>query len=49
MNEASHLQAGDGEAASVVRQRGDGHDERGVGDVFVIELYGNLVVTWKKK
>lgn len=44
----SHLQAGDGEAASVVRQRGDGDDERRVGDVLIVKLDGNLVVTWRE-
>lgn len=44
----SHLQAGDGEAASVVRQCGDGDDERGVWDVFVVEFYGNFIITWRR-
>lgn len=45
----SDLQAGDGEAASVVGQGGDGDDERRVWDVFIVELYGNLVVTWREE
>lgn len=42
-----HLQAGDGEAASVIRQSGDGDDERRVWDVFIVELNGNLIITWR--
>ena len=41
-----HLQAGDGESPRAVRQRGDGDDERRVGDVLVVELDGHLVVAW---
>ncbi len=43
-----HLQAGDGEAASVIRQSGNGNDERRVWDVFIVELNGNLIVTWRE-
>ena len=39
-----HLQAGDGEAAGVIGQRGDGDDEGAVWDVLVVELDGDLVV-----
>ena len=45
----AHLQAGDGQAARVVRQRGDRDNERRVWDVFVIELDGHLVVTWRSR
>lgn len=44
----SHLQAGDGEPAGVVRQRGDGDGERRVGDVLIIKLDGHLIVTWRE-
>lgn len=43
-----YLQAGDGDAASVLRQRGDGDGERRVGDVLIIKFDGNLIVTWKR-
>lgn len=45
----SYLQAGDGEAASVIRQSGNGDDEWRVWDVFIVELNGNLVVTWREE
>lgn len=48
-DEASHLQAGDGEAASVVRQSGDGDDERRVWDVLIVELNGHLIVAWREE
>lgn len=48
-DEVSHLQAGDGEAASVVRQRGDGDDERRVWDVLVVELNGHFIVAWREE
>ncbi len=44
----SHLQAGDGEAASIIRQGGNGNDERRVWDVLIVELNGNLIVTWRE-
>lgn len=43
-----YLQAGDGQAASVVRQRGDGHRERRVWDVLLVKFDGNLIVTWDR-
>lgn len=45
----SYLQAGDGEAASVIRQSGDRHNERRVWDVFIVKLNGNLIVTWREE
>lgn len=42
-----YLEAGDGESAGLVRQRGDGNDEGTVGDVLIVELDGHLVVPWE--
>jgi len=40
-----HLEAGDGEAAGVIGVGGDGDHEGAVGDVLLVELDGDLVVT----
>lgn len=45
---SSHLEAGDGEAASVIRQSGDWDDEWRVWDVFIIEFNRNLIITWRE-
>lgn len=41
-----YLEAGDGEAAGVIGVGGHGHHEGTVGDVLLVELDGDLVVTW---
>lgn len=48
-NPDTHLEAGDSKAASVIRQGGYRHHKRAVWDVLIIELDGDLVVTWGEK
>lgn len=44
-----HLKTGNSEAPGIVWRRGHRDDERAVGDVFVVETDGNLIVSWWRK
>lgn len=44
-----HLKTRNSKAAGVTRRRGHGHHKRAVRDVLLVELDGDLVVTWAGK
>lgn len=45
----THLEAGDSKTASIIREGGHGHHKGTVRDVLIIELDGDLIVTWGGK
>lgn len=45
----SHLKASDSEPASIIRRGDDWNQIGAFWNVFIVELYGHLIVAWGKK
>lgn len=42
----THLEAGDSETSGIIRQGSHGHHKGAIWDVLIVELDGDLIVTW---